>query len=388
MTRVNTSDVAPGAFLPRVRYRQGGPDAPSRAARPGAVQGVPVIRPRGLPLLILTLFFVLAAVAPVAARSVMALGVSTPGPRHASTVEPAVNEFTASVGGHKPATWSLWSQWGSRGNRKGCVAGQGTCSFPSSGVGKLHEMGISPVVWWEPVNPERPESPKFSSWERVLAGKHDNYIKEWAQDARTAGLESGRKIILRFAHEANGFWFPWGMGRFTNTPKNFKNAWRRVWRIFRDEGALPYVDFLWSVSKQRCPQCNPFAQVYPGDKFVDYAGVTAFNWGRWHGRSWQSMMAVLADPIRDIQRVTPRPIFIAETASHWKGGRKDRWLRAGYQQIYDRFPRVKAILYLNSDEPHQEAGHPDWRLVKPGDGSALDAYGDLAAKPRFKGTLQ
>ena len=144
-------------------------------------------------------------------------------------------------------------------------------------------MEITPVIWWEPVDPERPNSPRYSSWERVLAGKHDSYIRQWAEDARAAGEASpggDKKILLRFAHEANGFWFAWGMGRFTNNPKNFKRAWRYVWRIFQDEGALAYVDFLWSVSKQRCPSCNPFAQVYPGDRYVDYAGVTAFNWGR------------------------------------------------------------------------------------------------------------
>jgi beta-mannanase len=178
------------------------------------------------------------------------------------------------------------------------------------------------------------------------------------------------------------------MGRFTNTPKTFKRAWRHVWRIFQAEGALPYVDFLWSVSKQRCPSCNPFAQVYPGDKYVDYAGVTAFNWGPWHGRKWQSLMAVMSDPIRDIQRVTPRPIVIAETASHWKGGDKARWLSTGYERIYDRFPRVKAIMYLNTDQPHVQSNHPDWRLVKPGDLSALGAYETLAGKSHFQGQLQ
>ena len=88
-------------------------------------------------------------------------------------------------------------------------------------------------------------------------------------------------------------------------------------------------------------------------------------------------------------RVTPRPIIIAETASHYRGGNKAGWLRNGYQKIYDRFPRVKAILYLNTDEPHEQSGHPDWRLVKPENGSAEDAYETIAAeKPRFQGKLQ
>jgi hypothetical protein len=319
----------------------------------------------------------------------MALGVSIPGTRHPDAIEQRVNDFSASVGGHTPAAWSLWSRWGERGGKAKCVAGFGTCSFPSAGVARLHELGITPVIWWEPIDPEKANLGKFSRYKLILDGRHDGYIEAWAEAAREAGeLSGGRRIVLRFAHEANGHWFDWGIGRFDNTVANFKAAWRHVWRIFKREGALAYVDFLWSVTKQRCQACNPFAQVFPGGKYIDYAGVTAFNWGRYKGGSWKSMISVLRSPLRDIMRVTSRPIVVSELASNHRGGDKAKWIRSGYEKVYAEFPRVKAILYLNTDQPKKDFGHPDWRLVKPADGSAEDAYADTAAKSRFGGQLQ
>jgi hypothetical protein len=52
-----------------------------------------------------------------------------------------------------------------------------------------------------------------------------------------------------------------------------------------------------------------------------------------------------------------------------------------------RWPRIKAISYLDTDEPHVQSGHPDWRLVKPNDGSALEAYSDIAAMGVFQSQL-
>jgi hypothetical protein len=332
-----------------------------------------------LPLLAGLLFVTTAA--PAAA---MAIGVSIPGGRSASQVQSDLDAFTAKVG-HVPALWSLWSQWGSRGGHKACLPDAGTCSFPTEAVQTLGAAGVTPVIWWEPTNPKGSAwlKGKYERYDRILNGKHDKYIRAWARDARDAGVP----IILRFAHEANGAWFPWGIGRFTNTATNFKAAWRHVWRIFKDEAALPYVRFLWSVTKQDCRGCNPFARVFPGKRYVDYAGITAFNWGRYKGRSWKSMVSILESSVQDVMRVTGKPIIVAELASNFRGGDKARWIRQGYKNVRLRWPRIKGIIYLDTNAPKIEFGHPDWRLVKPNDGSALAAYSQIAGMSAFQSHL-
>jgi hypothetical protein len=44
-------------------------------------------------------------------------------------------------------------------------------------------------------------------------------------------------------------------------------------------------------------------------------------------------------------------------------------------------------MYLDTYEPHRIANQPDWRLVKPDDGSALRTYRSIASSRRFQGTI-
>jgi beta-mannanase len=268
--------------------------------------------------------------------------------------------------------WSVWSQWGNGETRE----------FPTQTLNQLanRDPSIVPVVWWEPWDPSVGFSQQFkwARYERILAGRHDAYIERWAKDAR----DYGGRVILRFAHEANGHWFPWGIGNFDNTTANYKKAWRHVRKIFRQVGATN-VEFLWSVTKQECKGCNAFAKVYPGDRWVDWAGITAFNWGA--QKTWRSMTGVLRRPLGELRAVTKKKVIVSELASNFKNGDKAAWITTGYPAVYDRWAFVRGVVYLDAIGPHVQFGHPDWRLVKPDSGTALDAYAAIAAMGRFKG---
>ena len=49
-------------------------------------------------------------------------------------------------------------------------------------------------------------------------------------------------VCLRYAHEMNGYWYPWSRG-----PRAYRWAWRRIVRLFRVAGARN-VRFVWSVN--------------------------------------------------------------------------------------------------------------------------------------------
>ncbi|MFV2063624.1 MAG: glycosyl hydrolase, partial [Chloroflexota bacterium] len=202
----------------------------------------------------LSLLLVLTTAMPAAAREPMALGVSVPNGRDMQVLD----DFTADIGGNQPALWSIWSQWGSRGGQSSCVPGKGTCYFPHTALDGLADRGVMGVVWWEPIDPSKGfyQNQRWARHKKTYKlGRNDAYIRKWAQEAKKFGEDPdhpGAKIILRFAHEANGTWFPWTVGVWDNTPYTFKKFWRYVWNIFKQEGALPYVDFLWSVTKKSC----------------------------------------------------------------------------------------------------------------------------------------
>jgi hypothetical protein len=279
-----------------------------------------------------------------------------------------LDAFTASIGGHTPASWSIWSQWGAAATR----------DFPTSVARAAKERGATPLIWWEPVNPADLSSPTYARHANIVAGMHDDYIRRYAQAARAFRSP----VVLRLAHEGNGGQFPWGRTGFDNTAASYVEAWRHVHRIFREEDA-DNVRFLWSVAKQSCPgRCNPYAAYYPGDAYVDYMGFSSFNWGAQQDE-WIPMLQGFTRVTELLSEIADKPVIAIETACNPEGGDKPAWIKEGYPAVRLALPEIVAIVYLNVDL--RASGHPDWRLTSPP--AALDAYADVAAMPEFGGRL-
>jgi hypothetical protein len=328
---------------------------------------------------LLMILAILGSAAPAAARSKMAIGVSTPPGPGVSTLD-ALDAHIAATG-VTPALWSLWSNWGSRGGHADCVPGDGNCAFPTDVVNELFSRGITPVIWWQPVDPDNPLGGKYNRYVRIVKGKHDKYIKQWAVAARNASKAAGGKpILIRFAHEATGRWFPWGIGIQDNTSSNYKQAWRHIVRKFQQVGARRSVRFVWS-------NYIPRAKAYPGDRYVDYVGATILNFGSAKKVGWRSMTWLVARAVKASLKITKKPIILAEVASHFRGGNKAAWIKKGYLSTFRKYPKIKAALYLDTNQPQIGQRHPDWRLIRPYDGSALSAYTLIAKNPKFRGHL-
>lgn len=289
----------------------------------------------------------------------VALGMATWDGRNIGQLD----TLTAAMGGRRPAIWAIWSQWGSERTR----------GFPQQAANALAARGVTPMIWWEPVEPGQLHSPTYARYANIAGGRHDPYIRQYARAAR----DFRRPILLRFAHEANGTYFPWSIGRFGNTPRTYKAAWRHVHGIFRRQGATN-VKFVWSVAKKRCPGgCNPYARLYPGDRFVDQMGASVHNWGTM--KRWVPMYQGARRVTRLLKQVSGKPIIVAESGSSSRGGNKARWIWKGYRKVYRRLPAIKAIVYLNADL--RSLGHPDWRIASPR--RALAAYARIAAMRKF-----
>jgi hypothetical protein len=316
--------------------------------------------------------------ATVAARSPIALGISP----ERSTDVAAINDYKATTGS-KPALWTIWSDWGSRGGRANCVKGIGTCGFPSDLAKGLRARGVTPFIWWQPTDPANPTSSLYASYQNIIKGKHDKYIRDWAKAAKAFG----RPVVIRFAHEMNGNWFPWSIGNHGNTPNGFVGAWRHVVNEFRAVGARN-VRFLWSPYNN---EKGGYQAFYPGNEYVDYVGVTSLNWGN---ERWRSLPNILSRPMSVIRNVSRsgaypqgKPVILPEVGANHIGGNKAGWIRSGYTQAYKKWPTIRAMVYLDYNTAAITAGQPDWRLVMPADGSALSAYRSVSSKPIFRASL-
>jgi beta-mannanase len=143
----------------------------------------------------------------------------------------------------------------------------------------------------------------------IIDGEHDDYITKYAQDVAKLGLPVG----IRFAHEMNGPWYPWGT-RGAASPQTYVAAWRHVVKIFRALGATN-VTWMWTVniinnahgSKARIPSPGPW---WPGSSYVNWVGID----GYYLKPNWQ--FAPLFGPtITAVRELTTAPILIAETGA-------------------------------------------------------------------------
>lgn len=211
----------------------------------------------------------------------------------------------------------------------------------------VRQRGYIPLVDWASYNfaaPELLNQPEFSL-STIIEGQHDEYIRQWATQAR----DWGHPFFLRFNWEMNGHWFPWSERVNGNQPGEFVLAWRHVHDIFVEVGAQN-VTWVWcpNVANQNT---IPLESLYPGNEYVDWLCVDGYNSGT-HPLlpdRWRSFEELFEETYFALGSLSPnKPIMIAETASTEKGGSKAAWIRnALAHTLPNRFPRVKAVIWFN-----------------------------------------
>jgi len=166
----------------------------------------------------------------------------------------------------------------------------------------------------------------------IANGSQDRYIRRVAR-----GLAAfDGTVYLRYAHEMNGFWYPWSWDA-----RNYRRAWRRIVRLFRQVGARN-VRFVWSTNpnlyeSQRSWMRN-LVLYWPGDRYVDALGSTVINFGG-------SKLYAASDfepRLRALHRHFRKPLLITEANTQF-GGRV-QWLR-DFRLMLRRMPWITAVAW-------------------------------------------
>ena len=244
--------------------------------------------------------------------------------------------------------------------------------FDTAYMDAAASRGQMPLVTWEPwrfgAGLDQPEY----ALSKISSGRHDAYVRDWAR----AAARWGKPFFLRFAHEMNGDWTTWSPGINGNTSREFVAAWRRVHGIFRREGAAN-VRWVWSPVAHS-EEHTPYGRVYPGDAYVDWFGISGYNWGNTRAWSrWQSFSEIFGASYRKMKSIAPKkPIMIAEVGCAEDGGDKASWIRNAYlEEIPGKFPGIKAVSWFDADKEN------DWRVnSSPG---SLDAYKAVASSASY-----
>lgn len=247
----------------------------------------------------------------------------------------------------------------------------------------------------------------------------------------------GVPVLLRFGHEMNGTWYPWGQD-----PTHYVDAFRAVARAVH--AGAPCTAMVWAPNFGRGYPFSasgaafrtgadafaaldtnhdgkldgyddPYAPYYPGDAYVDWVGLSLYHWGTtypWGANvlpeagkfvqmmngTYPAMPGVPAMP--DFYRVYAvdhgKAFGIFETAALYSPDRdgataldiKQAWWRQVFAaDVPTRYPRLKLVNWFDWRKYENEThGIVDWSVTT--DKSVLAAFiADLptwavfAAKP-------
>lgn len=260
----------------------------------------------------------------------LALGVNPPGHR---ALAKELDQFRA-LTGRRPAIAMWFQSWSEplfyRGNIKAADSRKAT-----------------PMITWEPLKRN-----VRINLRAITKGNHDRYLRRSARSAR----RWGRPFYVRFAHEMNGDWYPWGLGVGGNTGRDYRAAWRHVVRVFRREKATN-VRWVWAPNVTGGNGVPRFEAQYPGDKFVDWVGLDGYNWGTRRASGWRSLRAIFAPSYAAMKRLTSKPLMISETASADEGGDKAAWIDAALSRdLPALMPDVRAVVWFQREK------EADWRV--------------------------
>ena len=235
--------------------------------------------------------------------------------------------------------------------------------------------GAVPMITWEPWDPVAGTDQPAYRLEHITRGDFDAYINAWAY--RLAAY--GGPVWLRFAHEMNASWYPWGVHVNHNTPEAYVAAWIHLRELFAAAGASN-VRWVWCVDATARDSADTTA-AYPGDDHVDWVALDGYNWGTSLPNSWwRGMREIFEGTYHELAARTTRPMMIAEMGCAEHGGNKAEWISTAFGEIPVHLPRIVAACWFNN------AGEAaDWRIESSA--GAVEAFRSVAATPQWQGLL-
>ncbi|MEV6851035.1 glycosyl hydrolase [Actinoplanes sp. NPDC051411] len=209
-----------------------------------------------------------------------------------------------------------------------------------------------------------------TAYSRINDGSSDELIASVAR--KLAGMK--RPILLRWGWEMNGDWFEWDGSHNGQDPGAYVKAWRRIHGIFRRHGATD-VAWVWSPNWNSAPAAawNKFQRYYPGDDYVDWVGVSGYDF---YDESPATLFSAVAGAYG-----SRKPIILSETAAVDLGVHtKARWIKK-LSAWAAKTPSLGAVVWFDTDT--QDGTDHNFRPDT--DAEALAAYRTMVRSGRFTG---
>lgn len=182
--------------------------------------------------------------------------------------------------------------------------------------------------------------------QRLLSGDYNANLLSWANGLKT--LPS--PVLFRIGNEMNGSWSQWSLGYNYDDPDLYTLAYRYIVHFFQSHG-VHNVYYVWNPNGGSAPgvNWNNPVKFYPGDAYVNFVGMTNYNWGLkiWGGYpSFNTLFSQLYATYQD--EFADKPLVIGEFAASAKGGSMANFADQMFQSL-PNYPNLKAIIWLNAE---------------------------------------
>lgn len=177
--------------------------------------------------------------------------------------------------------------------------------FPNAQLVALSNDGYLPEITWEPWADSNGVNQPNYSLASIIDGAHDSYIQSWAEAAKAYG----KPLLIRFAQEMNGTWYPWSEQVNGNSPGEYVQAWQHVHNIFAENG-VTNVKWVWSPNVVGSGASSDLAELYPGDAYVDYVGIDGYSYPL---VGCPAASGLFGPTLAITNQLSDRPAMIAET---------------------------------------------------------------------------
>lgn len=195
----------------------------------------------------------------------------------------------------KPQVVNYYSSWGER--------------FNSSFAQGAYADGVETFVEMEPWNCGSDcYGESVPAMTDIAAGDYDSYLSSFGQAIRAFG----HPVLVTFAHEMNGAWYPWGNGGSEHTtPAQWIASWDHVVTVINAQ-ARGLVTWVWAPNVEKF--AVSVAQYWPGARYVDEVGLDGYLSD--DGDTYESEFG---QTVTDVRALTKLPIWITETGVNQDG---------------------------------------------------------------------
>ena len=231
---------------------------------------------------------------------------------------------------------------------------------------KVKDAGARVMVTWEPLQEGQASNnqPNFT-YARIMEGAQDACITQFAQQIK----DFGQPVLLRMMHEMQGQSNNWTGVANGNDPQGYINVFRKVVDMFRAAGATN-ARFVWSPDHAAPPEVpypsNDMRNYYPGSGYVDFIGVSGYNWGADpnRGGGWQLARQVFETFLTLSLREFPgKPVLLTEVGSvpGYSTYVRNDWYTDAFAYFTAR-KGLKGIVWFN-DFAFASTSEPDLRFT-------------------------